>query len=179
MSFDDRVLPGPDDGAHENTPLIVTTEQPYRRIRTTAFIVIHMLVAVSRGERRLEGLSLSRCSRFSSKWPLCSIHTCVTTGKSLQYVRIILRTTSRCIFMLVSILSALLLIGKCTKVSLTKPKLFSSLYHYQQDLSRRDGYLDFYRRTRLLRRTPLLVISAGKRSTDGDGALFHFFAEDR
>lgn len=85
---------------------------------------------------------------------------------------IILRTTSRCMFMLVSILSALLLIGKCATISLTKPKLFFSLYHYQQDLSRRDGYLDFYRRTRLLRRTPLLVISAGKQSTDYDELCF-------
>ncbi|CAF4855231.1 unnamed protein product [Rotaria socialis] len=36
-----------------------------------------------------------------------------------------------------------------------------SLYHYHQDLSRNDGYLDFYRRTRNLRRTPLIIISAG------------------
>ncbi len=36
-----------------------------------------------------------------------------------------------------------------------------SIYHYYQDLSRRDGYLDFYRRTRNLRRTPLIVISTG------------------
>jgi len=36
-----------------------------------------------------------------------------------------------------------------------------SIYHYHQDLSRHDGYLDFYRRTRNLRRTPLIVISTG------------------
>ncbi|CAF5215456.1 unnamed protein product, partial [Rotaria magnacalcarata] len=35
------------------------------------------------------------------------------------------------------------------------------LYHYHQNLSRNDGYLDFYRRTRNLRRTPLIIISAG------------------
>ncbi|CAF3544404.1 unnamed protein product, partial [Rotaria sp. Silwood2] len=35
------------------------------------------------------------------------------------------------------------------------------VYHYYQDLSRRDGYLDFYRRTRNLRRTPLIIISTG------------------
>jgi hypothetical protein len=36
-----------------------------------------------------------------------------------------------------------------------------SIYHYHQDLSRRNGYLEFYRRTRNLRRIPLIVISAG------------------
>ncbi len=39
--------------------------------------------------------------------------------------------------------------------------LLFSIYHYHQDLSRRNGYLDFYRQTRNLRRTPLIVISAG------------------
>lgn len=36
-----------------------------------------------------------------------------------------------------------------------------SLYHYHQDLSRRDGYLGFYRQTRNLRRIPLIIISIG------------------
>jgi len=39
-----------------------------------------------------------------------------------------------------------------------------SLYHYHQDLSRRNGYLDFFRRTRNLRRAPLIVISTGKKT---------------
>jgi hypothetical protein len=163
MSFEDRLLSGPDDGTQENTPLIVTTEQPYRRIRTTAFIVIQILLTVSRCEPLLE--YQCRCSRLFSKRPSCSIHTCVTIEKSLQYVGIILRTTLRCMFMLVCILSALLLIGEHERISLIEPKhCYFSLYHYQQDLSRRDGYLDFYRRTRLLR--PLLVISAGKPASD-------------
>ncbi|CAF1620045.1 unnamed protein product, partial [Didymodactylos carnosus] len=34
-------------------------------------------------------------------------------------------------------------------------------YHYQQDISRRNGYLEFYHKTRNLRRAPLFVISAG------------------
>jgi hypothetical protein len=38
---------------------------------------------------------------------------------------------------------------------------FDRLYHHYQDLSRRDGYLDFYRQTRNLRRTPLFIISLG------------------
>jgi len=39
--------------------------------------------------------------------------------------------------------------------------VFDRLYHHYQDLSRRDGYLDFYRRTKNLRRLPLIVISTG------------------
>jgi hypothetical protein len=39
-----------------------------------------------------------------------------------------------------------------------------SIYHYHQDLSRRNGYLEFYRRTRNLRRTPLIVISTGNKN---------------
>jgi hypothetical protein len=35
------------------------------------------------------------------------------------------------------------------------------LYHHYQDISRRDGYLEFYRQTRNLRRTPLFIISLG------------------
>ena len=35
------------------------------------------------------------------------------------------------------------------------------LYHQYQDSSRRDGYLDFYRQTRNLRRTPLFILSTG------------------
>ncbi|CAF0743349.1 unnamed protein product [Didymodactylos carnosus] len=38
---------------------------------------------------------------------------------------------------------------------------FDRFYHYQQDKSRRNGYLEFYRKTHNLRRAPLFIISAG------------------
>lgn len=48
MSFDDRPMHINEENAHENAPLIANTEQSYRRIRTTAFIVIHILFVVKR-----------------------------------------------------------------------------------------------------------------------------------
>lgn len=50
MSFDDRFTNVNDEIAGENIPLIATTEQPYRVIRTTAFIVLHIILVVSRIE---------------------------------------------------------------------------------------------------------------------------------
>ena len=47
MTFDDRSMNVNDDVIQENTPLITNTEQHYRRIRTTAFIVIHILLVVN------------------------------------------------------------------------------------------------------------------------------------
>jgi len=38
---------------------------------------------------------------------------------------------------------------------------FDRLYHHYQDLSRRNGYLEFNRQTRNLRRMPLFIISLG------------------
>lgn len=35
------------------------------------------------------------------------------------------------------------------------------MYHYYQELSRREGYLSFYRQTRNHRRIPLIIISIG------------------
>lgn len=46
MSFDDRTCIINDEALHDDTPLIVNTEQPYRPIRTTAFIVVHILFMV-------------------------------------------------------------------------------------------------------------------------------------
>jgi hypothetical protein len=48
MSFDDRSTNINEEIIQENTPLIASTEQYYRRIRTTAFIVIHILFMVKR-----------------------------------------------------------------------------------------------------------------------------------
>ncbi len=44
MSFDDRLLHIND----ENTPLIINTEQPYKPIRTTIFIILHILFMVEK-----------------------------------------------------------------------------------------------------------------------------------
>jgi hypothetical protein len=46
MTFDDRSMNVNDDIIQETTPLIANTDQHYRRIRTTAFIVIHILFVV-------------------------------------------------------------------------------------------------------------------------------------
>jgi hypothetical protein len=48
MSFDDRSTNINEEIIQENTPLIASTEQYYRRIRTTSFIVIHILFMVKR-----------------------------------------------------------------------------------------------------------------------------------
>jgi len=48
MSFDDRSLNANDEIVHENTPLIVVSERQYRRIRTTIFIIIHILFVVKK-----------------------------------------------------------------------------------------------------------------------------------
>lgn len=48
MTFDDRSMNVNDDIIQENTPLIANTERSYRRIRTTAFIVIHILLVVQK-----------------------------------------------------------------------------------------------------------------------------------
>ena len=47
MSFDDRFTNVNDETSGENIPLIAATEQPYRAVRTTGFIVIHILFVVS------------------------------------------------------------------------------------------------------------------------------------
>jgi hypothetical protein len=47
MSFDDRSFNAVDEVTQENTPLIVSLEQPYRPIQTTGFIVIHILFTVN------------------------------------------------------------------------------------------------------------------------------------
>jgi hypothetical protein len=46
MSFDDRLVIINDDIIHDNTPLILNTQQEYRPIRTTIFILIHILSVV-------------------------------------------------------------------------------------------------------------------------------------
>jgi hypothetical protein len=46
MSFDDRSVIINDDIIHDNTPLILNTQQEYRPIRTTIFILIHILSVV-------------------------------------------------------------------------------------------------------------------------------------
>ena len=47
MSFDDRSYTAADEPAQENTPLIDTADQPYRPIRTTGFIVLHIFLTVN------------------------------------------------------------------------------------------------------------------------------------
>jgi hypothetical protein len=49
----------------------------------------------------------------------------------------------------------------CFEIIYFKKNYNLRLYHHYQDVSRRDGYLEFYRQTRNLRRTPLFVISLG------------------
>lgn len=46
ISFDDRSITAADERTQENTPLIDSLEQPYRPIRTTGFIVLHILFTV-------------------------------------------------------------------------------------------------------------------------------------
>jgi len=48
MSFDDRSINITDEVIHETSPLIVTTERQYRRIGTTTFIFIHILLVVKK-----------------------------------------------------------------------------------------------------------------------------------
>lgn len=85
------------------------------------------------------------------------------TKECQVYVVIIQHIIYHCIFMLVVILLMLFLIGMicCFFTEFQDFFLLNlySIYHYYQDLSRRDGYLDFYRQTRNLRRTPLIIIS--------------------
>jgi hypothetical protein len=47
MSFEDRLINANDELIQENTPLIINTEEPYRRIKTTTFIIIHILFVVN------------------------------------------------------------------------------------------------------------------------------------
>lgn len=46
MSFDDRSINATDEIIHDDIPLIVATERPYRRIGTPSFIIIHILYIV-------------------------------------------------------------------------------------------------------------------------------------
>ncbi len=46
MSFDDRVSLINDEITHDRTPLILNTQQQYRPIRTTIFIIFHILFMV-------------------------------------------------------------------------------------------------------------------------------------
>lgn len=48
MSFDDRSFNAADEQPHDDTPLIDTLEKPYRPIRTTGFIVLHIFATVNR-----------------------------------------------------------------------------------------------------------------------------------
>ncbi|CAF1401479.1 unnamed protein product [Adineta ricciae] len=132
MSFDDRSFTGADETTRENTPLIDHLEQPYRPIKTTGFIILHILLTIA----FITGIvlfpaiicpdpprndTIGRCNNHSGYNIALYIH-------AGGYI-----------------------------VSLA----FDRLYHHYQDLSRRDGYLEFYRQTRNLRRTPLFIISTG------------------
>jgi hypothetical protein len=39
---------------------------------------------------------------------------------------------------------------------------YDRFYHYHHMKSRRDGYLEFYRVTRVIRSLPLIIVSIGK-----------------
>ena len=47
MSFDDRSFNTHDEIVHEDTPLVDSAEQPYRPIRTTGFIILHIFIRYS------------------------------------------------------------------------------------------------------------------------------------
>ncbi|CAF1372631.1 unnamed protein product [Adineta ricciae] len=132
MSFDDRSFTGADETTRENTPLIDHLEPPYRPIKTTGFIILHILLTIAfiTGivlfpaiicPDPLHNDTIGRCNNHSGYNIALYIH-------AGGYI-----------------------------VSLA----FDRLYHHYQDLSRRDGYLEFYRQTRNLRRTPLFIISIG------------------
>ncbi|CAF3721474.1 unnamed protein product [Adineta steineri] len=132
ISFDDRSFAAADEGAHENTPLIDSLEQPYRPIRTTGFIVLHLLLTIA---------FITSIILFPSTICPDPLHN-DTIGRCNNHSGYNI---------------ALYIHAGGYIVSLG----FDRLYHHYQDLSRRDGYLDFYRQTRNLRRTPLFVISTG------------------
>ncbi|CAF3304157.1 unnamed protein product [Rotaria socialis] len=132
ISFDDRSFTGADEVTQENTPLIDSIDQPYRPIRTTGFIVIHILLTMA----------------FMASIVLFPSTICVDNSYN--------NTTVKCnhhsgynIALYIHAGAYMINLG------------FDRLYHHYQDLSRLDGYLEFYRQTRNLRRTPLFIISTG------------------
>ncbi|CAF2463869.1 unnamed protein product [Rotaria sp. Silwood2] len=132
ISFDDRSFTAADEVAHENTPLIDTLEQPYRAIRTTGFIAIHILLTIAfMASIVLFPSIICPDDSYNATSVKCNNHS----GYNM----------------------ALYIHAGGYIISLG----FDRLYHHYQDLSRRDGYLEFYRQTRNLRRTPLFIISTG------------------
>ncbi|CAF4830670.1 unnamed protein product [Rotaria sp. Silwood1] len=128
MSFEDRLIHANDEIITENTPLIIGIEQYYRPIRTTAFIIIHILLAIIFETVIVLFPFLCYDKRIAD---VCDHHSPYNISLYIHAG-----------FYIISV-------------------IFDRVYHYHQDLSRRDGYLDFYRRTRNLRRTPLIIISTG------------------
>ncbi|UJR25723.1 hypothetical protein I4U23_007075 [Adineta vaga] len=128
MSFEDRLMNINDDVTNDTLPLIVRTEQPYRRIPTTIFIVIHILFTIM--FETVIVLFPFLCYDKNIK-QICDNHSPYNIALYIHAGSYIISV------------------------------IFDRLYHYYQDLSRQYGYLEFYRRTRNLRRTPLIVISTG------------------
>ncbi|CAF1088274.1 unnamed protein product [Adineta steineri] len=129
MSFDDRLININEDVIQEDIPLIATTEQQYRRIRTTAFIIIHILFVIA--FETVIVLFPFLCYDRKIETEICRYHSPYNISLYIHAGAYIVTVA------------------------------FDRLYHYHQDLSRRNGYLEFYRRTRNLRRIPLIVISTG------------------
>ncbi|CAF1059375.1 unnamed protein product [Adineta ricciae] len=128
MIFEDRSINVNEDTTQDNLPLIVRREQTYRRIPTTAFIVIHILLTL---------LFETAIVLFPYLCYDRNIHQ-ICDNHSPYNIALYVHAGNYIVYV-----------------------IFDRLYHYYQDLSRRNGYLEFYRRTRNLRRTPLIVISTG------------------
>lgn len=172
MSFDDRSVNGGEDAIHENTPLIDGLEPTYRRISTTPYIVLHIILTVVlfHLERQRKTFIINLFRSLLSQWLFYFLRHWWKKSVIDQYrqkLGIIRDIVSLCIFMRVLIQLVWYLIGKeqqkkekSSRSGLTTERMFS-IYHHYQDLSRRDGYLEFYRQTRNLRRTPLFIVSTG------------------
>ncbi|CAF0894608.1 unnamed protein product [Rotaria sordida] len=128
MSFEDRSIHINDEIITENTPLIMGIEKHYRPIRTTTFIIIHILLVILFEIVIVLFPFLCYDKRIAD---ICDRHSPYNISLYVHAG-----------FYVVCV-------------------IFDRMYHYHQDLSQRDGYLDFYRQTINLRRIPLIIISTG------------------
>lgn len=128
MSFDDRFTNVNDEIAGENIPLIATTEQPYRVIRTTAFIVLHIILVIAFEAAIVLLPYLCYDRKIES---ICGNHSPYNIALYIHAAAYLVTA------------------------------MFDRIYFYYQDRSRQNGYLDFDRQTRNLKRIPLIVISGG------------------
>lgn len=112
----------------------------------------------------IQGENIGSCLfRLPLKRPSFYCRISAMTETSNRSVVVIHPTVSVCTFMREHIQSVFSLIGTGLS-SWDRRKELSVLlriYYFYQDRSRRNGYLEFNRQTRNLRRTPLIVISGG------------------